>query len=168
MRLTQFNMNATLLNNNQKKYGAQYRQHLFEQYKLYIEGADKISDRRQAANNYFITINTLLISFVGVATTSNTIPVNKVWQVLILSVGIIICYIWYKIINSYKQLNTGKFHLIHEIEGYLPLNIYKHEWAVLKEGKDKKAYNPFSHIELHIPKIFSLVYILLILFLLFS
>ena len=51
---------------NEKEYGASYREHLLAQYQLYVEGMEKISDRRQNANNYFITINTVLISFIGV------------------------------------------------------------------------------------------------------
>ena len=48
---------------NEKEYGSSYRDHLLAQYQLYVEGMEKISDRRQNANNYFITINTVLISF---------------------------------------------------------------------------------------------------------
>ena len=43
----------------EKEYGQQYKDHLFSQYQHYIESAEKISDRRQNANNYFITINTV-------------------------------------------------------------------------------------------------------------
>jgi len=48
---------------NEKEYGTSYRDHLLAQYQLYVEGMEKISDRRQNANNYFITINTVLIIF---------------------------------------------------------------------------------------------------------
>lgn len=51
----------------EENYGAEYKAHLFEQYKLYIESAEKISDRRQSANNYFIAINTALISLLGLS-----------------------------------------------------------------------------------------------------
>ena len=50
---------------DEKEYGQEYKNHLLSQYQLYIESVEKISDRRQNANNYFITINTVLISFFG-------------------------------------------------------------------------------------------------------
>lgn len=53
-------MDNKLLKTKETNYGEKYKEHLFEQYKLYCESAEKISDRRQNANNYFITINTAL------------------------------------------------------------------------------------------------------------
>jgi len=157
-------MSTKLINDNKKEYGDLYQQHLFDQYKLYIDSADKISERRQTANNYFITINTLLISFVGIVSNNTKFATNNNWVVVVGITGLLICFFWYILISSYKQLNSGKFHLIHEIEDKLPLNIYKHEWSVLKEGKDRKTYYPFSHVEIHIPKVFGLIYILFLVF----
>ena len=48
---------SALFDKNEKDYGNDYKEHLFEQYKLYVESVEKTSDRRQHANNYFITIN---------------------------------------------------------------------------------------------------------------
>ena len=59
------------------------------------------------------------------------------------------------------QLNTAKFAVLHKIEAQLPLAIYKYEWEILKEGKDPRVYYPFSHIELLIPWIFGVIYIVL-------
>lgn len=152
---------STLFSKNEKEYGDEYKTHLFEQYKLYIESAEKTSDRRQQANNYFITINTALISFIGLSFQIKFFE-NNVWiKSLLAFVGIIICVVFWYLIRSYKQLNAGKFEVIHQIEENLPLALYKHEWKVLGEGKDKKVYYPFSHIELLIPWIFGLIYFVL-------
>lgn len=37
----------------------------FEQYKLYIQGIENISDRRDAANKYFITLNSSIFVLAG-------------------------------------------------------------------------------------------------------
>jgi len=58
-------------------------------------------------------------------------------------------------------LNTGKFKVIHEIERQLPASIYDYEWKILGEGKSRKLYFPFSHIEMVIPWIFGIVYVIL-------
>lgn len=152
---------SDLFSKSKKEYGSDYKNHFFEQYKLYIEGVEKTSDRRQQANNYFITINTALISFVGLSF-QITFFENNTWIRALLSlVGIIICAVFWFLIRSYKQLNTGKFEVIHKIEENLPLALYKYEWEVLGKGKDNQKYYPFSHIELLIPFVFGLIYVLL-------
>ncbi len=151
-------MSSDLFPQKKESYGTNYQQHLFEQYKLYVEGAEKISDRRQNANNYFITINTALITLLGFSFQVSFLE-NLSWvRILLAGVGIVICVIFWHLLRSYKQLNTGKFNVIHEIEKYLPAALYDYEWKVLEEGKNKKVYYPFSHIELLIPWVFGLIY----------
>lgn len=150
-----------LFSKSEKDYGDKYKDHLFEQYKLYIESIEKTSDRRQQANNYFLTINTALISLIGLSFQFKIFE-NVNWiKALLAIVGIIICIVFWFLIRSYKQLNTGKFKVIHEIEKFLPLSLYKYEWEILGRGEDKSKYYPFSHIELLIPWIFGLIYTVL-------
>jgi len=155
------NESKELFRAGEKDYGQQYKDHLFSQYQLYIESAEKISDRRQNANNYFITINTVLISFLGVLFQSKLLE-NISWvKSLVSFVGIIVCVVFWFLLRSYKQINTGKFKVIHEIEEKLPLGLYDYEWKILEEGKNNKVYFPFSHIEMIIPWVFGAVYVIL-------
>jgi hypothetical protein len=154
-------MVTDLFSKSQQDYGDRYKDHLFEQYKLYIGSMEKTSDRRQHANSYFITINTALIALIGLSLQVKTFE-NIGWiKSVIAFLGIIICIIFWYLIRSYKQLNTGKFAVIHKIEENLPLAIYKYEWQVLGEGKDESTYYPFSHVELWIPWVFGMIYLLL-------
>lgn len=41
------------------------------------------------------------------------------------------------------------------------LFLYDYEWKILKEGKDKKTYYPFSHVEMLIPWVFGFIYFVL-------
>ncbi len=155
-------MDKTLFAKTLQEYGEEYNSHYFEQYKLYVESIEKTSDRRQHANNYFITINTALISLIGLSFQVKILD-DAPWIKLIFSiVGIIICVVFWFLIRSYKQLNAGKFAVLHEIEQNLPIALYKHEWKVLGEGKKNEKYYPFSHIELLIPWIFGSIYIFLL------
>jgi len=52
--------------NEEKDYGDKYKSHLLEQYKLCVVMADKISSRRATANNFFVSLNTLLITVIGI------------------------------------------------------------------------------------------------------
>ena len=152
---------SDLFAKNEKDYGDDYKNHLFEQYKLYVESIEKTSDRRQHANNYFITINTALISLIGLSFQIKIFENLAGIKSVLAFVGIVICFIFWHLIRSYKQLNTGKFAVIHEIEKCLPLALYKYEWEILGEGKDNKKYYPFSHVELLIPWVFGIIYALL-------
>ena len=152
---------SDLFAKNEKDYGNNYQEHLFEQYKLYVESVEKTSDRRQHANNYFITINTALISLIGLSFQIKIFENLAGVKSVLALVGIIICIVFWYLIRSYKQLNTGKFAVIHEIEKHLPLALYKYEWEVLGKGEDNKKYYPFSHIELIIPWVFGIIYALL-------
>lgn len=152
---------SDLLSKNEKDYGSSYKEHLFEQYKLYVESIEKTSDRRQHANNYFITINTAIVSLIGLSFQIKIFENLAFVKPILAIVGIIVCIVFWHLIRSYKQLNTGKFAVIHKIEEHLPLALYKYEWEILGKGDDNKKYYPFSHIELIIPWVFGMTYTLI-------
>lgn len=144
------------------KYGDKYIEHLLDQYKIYINAAEKISDRRQKTNEFFLGLNTALLALLGfVATKTSQSEISLMIGVSAIA-GITICYLWYRIITSYKGLNSAKFKVIHAIELRLPLALYDTEWEMLERGKNKKVYWPFSHIELHVPKIFIAIFAILL------
>ena len=43
------------------------------------------------------------------------------WNTSIPGTGLIVCFIWCSLVNSYKDLNTAKFAVIHELENQLPV-----------------------------------------------
>lgn len=142
---------------NELEYGTQYRQHILEQYKLYVEMADRISQRRITSNTFFVTITSLILTTYGVIRSSLFIP-----SLCILVAGVLVSFSWYNIVNSYKQINSVKWHLVHEIERLLPICPYTYEWLKAGEGKNKKKYNPTSHIEKKLPLIFGLIFLVLL------
>lgn len=139
---------------------------LFEQYKLYVELMDKVSERRHQANSFFLTVNTILVtaltSFVALTQQPH---LRYGWVIGAVIAGIIFCLTWCRLIQSYKQLNTGKFEIIHLLETRLPARLFYAEWEVLKRG-DGTVYKPFSHEEKRVPIIFLLLYAVLGIFLL--
>ncbi len=148
-----------LFKTDPKEYSDAYTEHLIEQYKLYVQSHEKISERRQETNRFFLTLNTLLLGGVSYLLDAQ----NELHAVMLtgLVAGIIACYFWYRIIKSYDGLNTGKFVVIHAIEDRLPLALYDTEWQVLGEGKDPNKYLPFTHIERKVPVIFIAAYLIL-------
>lgn len=140
------------------KYGSNYDQHLLEQYRLYVEMTDRISHRRQNANGFGLSINTALFGIVGLVVSRCT-PGQVLTLITAISVaGMLMCYAWYRLICSYRDLNTAKFKVIHAIEARLPIAPYAAEWLAAGEGQNPKLYKPFSHIELWIPRVFMMAY----------
>lgn len=143
---------------DKKNYGALYQEHYFEQYKLYLNSIEKISDRRETANRYFLSVNSAIILVISVII--QYAHANRVFLALGATIfGFLISILFWVLINSYKQLNTAKFKVLHRIERRLPLELYSDEWDELGRGKNKKMYFPFSHVERIIPIIFCLGYL---------
>jgi hypothetical protein len=140
-----------------KEYGDKYVEHLLEQYKLYIASAEKISDRRQTTNSFFLGLNTAVLGMLGWI---NSRPgTGGSFVFLAASVAaIVICIFWFEMMRSYRNLNTAKFQVIHAIERRLPLSMYDVEWDIVQRGVVRKKYWPFSHIEMKVPGVFILIY----------
>ena len=133
-----------------------------DQYRLYVNAAEKISDRRQKTNEFFLALNTALIGFLGFIITKTGSNENHVILFIASIAGAVMCYLWFRIVISYTSLNSAKYEVIHTIEERLPLALYDTEWEVLGRGKDRKKYWPFSHIEKYVPWIFIFLYAILI------
>src|SRR5215216_4109139 len=82
------------------KYGGEFHNHLLEQYKLYVEMADKISERRQSANTFFFTICTALITALGIAWPRAISLMGTVWFVAVAVAGILLSNFWRRLILS--------------------------------------------------------------------
>ena len=140
-----------------EKYGEKYVDHFLDQYNTYLSMLDNISDRRQKSNEFFMGLNSAIIGILGYVETKD-VPHATIIFFIVPIVGGLISYSWYNIINSYKKLNTAKFEVIHAIERRLPITMFETEWKILDQGKVKKTYYPFTHIEIDIPKIFIGIY----------
>src|SRR6185437_2491053 len=97
-------------------------------YKLYVQSHEKISERRQEANRFFLTLNTLLLG--GASYILDAKSDLESLMLVVLAIGVLICYFLYQIVRSYDGLNTGKFKVLHAVESRLPLALYDTEWEV--------------------------------------
>ena len=134
---------------------------ILEQYKLYVNTAERVTDRRQSANNFFLTINSILLSFSGYLSATKI----RGWYFLVAITGVVIAFFWLKIIDSYKQLNSGKFKIIHQMEEKLPIKLFKDEWKHLGRGKTKE-YVKLTVVERGVPITFMIMYLVIIILML--
>jgi hypothetical protein len=129
-----------LLKNEEATYGEKYKDHLLEQYKMYVESADYISERRSTANNFFLSINGFLLSIIGILPQLKleTMEFNIIWLAGVSAAGILFCIAWITLIRSYKKLNEAKFTVIGVIERKLPASLFDAEWKYLMADRKKK------------------------------
>lgn len=153
----------------------------FDEFKLYYESAEKVTDRRLETNrwNYSICI-ALLIAVAGVTKWSLATPV-VVWiglsAVVVLCVmAILFCMLWIGQIRDFKKLNTAKFAVVNEmcpliefdadkpgaVRSYRP---FEREWSKLGElnaleemARSNVVALKSSNIEYFIPKAFAVLF----------
>lgn len=147
------NIRDKLIVNDSAHFSNEYVANCLEIYKLHVHMADNVSNRRQSANSFFLTVNTAIIGVTGyIGVTSEK------WNWIIGLMGLILCYAWYRMIRSYQGLNSGKFKVINEIEMELPLSPYVAEWEALGRGKDTNLYLPVSQIERVVPAVIAVLH----------
>lgn len=149
-----------LLRQSKDTYGAEFENHLFDQYKLYVEMADRISARRMLANSFFVGVHTTLtIAFIVLLKEDMLKPALLTFVPFVALM--LLCYVWWRVVCSYRQLNSGKYKVILALEQMLPVAPYDTEWIALGKGKDKKLYSPLTGVEKWVPVCFGLLYFLL-------
>ena len=115
------------------EYGEKYQEHLLEQYKLYVEMADRVSQRRDQSNRFYVTIVSALVALLVVLARLGASDV--VWAAALLIAGLFgaaLSGIWIQNIRSYRTLNSAKFAIINGIERHLPCAGYTVEWEMLR------------------------------------
>ncbi len=157
---------ALVLSVPEKDYGENYRDHFLQIYFTCLDMADKISDRRQSANSFFLSINSAIIAFFGyTASGAGNVPAElPQWQWIFAAVGVLLCWIWRGLIISYKRLNSAKFKIILEMEKHLPAKPFGAEWELLEKGQKPKIYRPFTTMEQYVPVIFMALHVIIIIF----
>ena len=146
-----------------EKYGDKFQDHLIEQYKLYVEMADRVSTRRAQTNRFYISLLSGLLALLSIVVNRNVF--GSVLNLVFVAVGIlglVLCFLWYVTIRAYRQLNSGKFQIIHEIEQHLPFPAYEKEWEILGKGKESKKYLQLTLIEQCVPFVLAIPYSLLL------
>ena len=108
---------------------------LFEQYKLAVEMADRISARRGIANGFYFTVSSGLLAAAesfGLAKASGA--------------GLLLACAWWLQLRSYRKLNAAKWTVISALEKELPAKPFTDEWDVLKSDPLDAAVARLKHL----------------------
>ena len=127
---------------------------LLEIYKLHAELSDRVSQRREGANKLYVSLITALIGGVIVLIRfgGDDLPVETVF-VLVGVFGLFLNISWILVIHSYRQLNSGKFKALREIEEKLAYPFFTKEWKFLS-----RKYNKLTAAEKVLPYILCLAF----------
>lgn len=162
----------------------------FDEFKLYYDSTEKVTDRRLETNrwNYSICIAIL----VAIATITNWSLSNPVliWvgllaDALLCVMAILFCALWIGQIRDFKNLNNAKFAVLNEMAPSLDYDVgnpgavisfcpFDKEWKKLTElhalqevGHSNIIALKSSNIEYFIPKAFVALFISILVALMF-
>lgn len=138
---------------------------LFGIYRLHAELADRVSQRREGTNRLFVSLLTGLMVFLAALLRLGTgdLGANAVMFFFGIA-GVMLSAAWFVVIRSYRQLNTGKFEALHELEQHIPYPFFQREWELLREGRDFRRYWRLTVVETSLPIIFFLLFLAVIVF----
>lgn len=133
---------------------------LLEIYRLHAELADRVSQRREGANRLYVSLLLGLMVFLAALMRygPGDVPA-KVVLGAVGSIGALLAISWYVVIRSYRQLNTGKFAALHELEEKLAFAFFAREWELLAEGRDTRHYWKLTVVETSLPCIFFVLFL---------
>lgn len=140
---------------------------IIECYKLAVEMADRVSARRAVANAFFLTVNTTLVTAVGLhkgpaRDTSVTIAIY--------ATGMMVAICWWLLLRNYRNLNEAKFAVINNIEReYLPVHVFLDEWEYMTGAippcriapKARAQLKQLGTVERIVPCLFCFLYLTL-------
>jgi hypothetical protein len=149
---------------DKQNYGEKFQDHLLEQYKLYVDLSDRTSARRNQMNSFYTSLLSGLLALITLITNKDIIAFkNTKFQaaafLAVAALGMLLCIVWYLSIRSYKDLNSGKFKVIHELEQQLPFACFNKEWESLKKDSKYKGYLTQTTVEKAIPLLLAIPYV---------
>ena len=123
---------------------------LLTQWQICVEMANAVSQRRDAMNNLFVTLNLAIVAAASFIWDAKTI--------MLLVSGIIVCVVWIFFIRNFRELNRAKFEVINKLEQSLPVSAFSDEWQSLKKSK---KYIEGTKLEKVLPYAFCVLYVVI-------
>jgi len=147
-----------LVSNPKAGYGEGFQPHLLEQYKLYVESSQKVTDRRITTRNYLLTVNSFLLTVFGVASSQH---LGGFWLAVVPVAGLLVSFTWYSLVVFYRNLGASKYKAIHQMESFLPVAPFRFEWRSAHDEKARR-HTGVTHLERMVPLTFAAIYLVLL------
>jgi hypothetical protein len=134
----------------------------FDEYKFFAQVTHQLSERRQAATQTYLTVNTVISAALGFLVKDMSF---RGWGLVLVSlpfflVGVLACLIWHKIITQYKALAGWRYEQLIKMEEAMPQSyqMYLKEQQEFFPSQAAKRHVSFSQLELWLPRLFLALY----------
>ncbi len=136
----------------------------FDEYKFFAEATQGLSDRRQAATQTYLTVNTAIFAVLAFLIKDGGF---REWGLVAVTlplflVGGLACSIWYKIITQYRALIGWRYDQLMAMEQAVPEShqMYLKEWDDFFKPRRGKEKFGFSRLEIWLPRLFLGLYVI--------
>ncbi len=147
-----------LISNPKASYGESFQPHLLEQYKLYVESSQRVTDRRITTGNYLLTVNSFLLTVFGVASSQH---LGGFWLAIVPVAGLLVSFTWYSLVVFYRNLGARKYKVVHQLESFLPVAPFRCEWQSAHEER-ARSHTGVTRLERVVPLTFAAIYLVLL------
>lgn len=157
----------------------------YDEFKLYYDSTEKVTDRRLDTNRWNYTICTGILIAIAIITKWGTSNQILLWvaisaDIILSLMAILFCALWIRQILDYKHLNNAKFEILNQMSPMLEFDRtgpdriqsfspFSKEWTILtKQNAVQEMHKTSiialksSNIEFFIPKAFAALYSLII------
>lgn len=136
----------------------------YDEYKLLYQRAEKLSERRQATSQIYLTINTAIFGAIAFVVKDSGIEGWNLFHVIspLFLVGILICIIWLNIVLNLEKILNWQYKQLRELETEIrgSSRIFsKENTAFFQVSSHKKRFS-FTLLEAWLPIILGLVYLM--------
>jgi hypothetical protein len=154
----------------------------FEEFKLYYESTEKVTDRRLDTNRWNYSACAAILVGIAAIVKWGVISTDLRWAgvvavVLLCMMAVLFCQLWLAQVRDFKRLNDAKFEVLNQmarlidfdssnpgrVRSYRP---FEREWDRLKEEGAVDRVRKLniialksSHMEQFIPRAFQLVFL---------
>jgi hypothetical protein len=144
---------------------------VLDQYQILVEDTARLSDRRQTVNNLYLSANSLLIGGVALLVQQNQKNTFTIFLILLIIIaGLVICYDWRRLINTYSELVKVRISMLKQLEDKFTVadlvDVYHKEDQLydpkLRREQNKPPVFGFSRIERNLPRLFTGIYVLIV------
>jgi hypothetical protein len=155
----------------------------FDEFKLYYDSTEKVTDRRLATNTWNYGLCTaIMLAIAGLAGWASArldFRLVMLLAMLILAgIGALLCLLWARQIRDFKELNAAKFEVLNAMapsirfgsdDTVVSAQPFEREWQILKAREAAREVNAMnivalrsSNAELLVPVAFRWLFYLII------
>lgn len=135
----------------------------FDEYKFFAQSTQHLSERRHAATQIFLSVNTAIFALVAfrlkIVDLEGWFPLVSTLPLFV--VGALVCLVWHQLIKHYKSLIGWRYQQLMKMERAMPEShqMYLKEWEQFFRPQEEKEKFGFSLLEVWLPRLFIVLYV---------